>query len=487
MSVAGKTRENVVALTPGLLRMPDGAGENSPSEPPPIAPLIRRIAGALDQAGIPWLVLRNAEGLPSFTRYDVDLLTQPRFGGRVRRIVEEAACECGWQVAGRIRKRRYDCLMLLRRGGDGGLHFLPVDIFSALEFRGLVYLDAAVALRMRIRSPQGIWTLPAGAAAAITLLKEILPHGRIKENSRAAVAAGQIADASGFIGTLERAVGGALAADLAASVLRQQWEWSKDFHRAVRRAIRARTPFWALRYVHMWLANLRHAFRPGLSFVVCLAGPDGSGKTTLARGLAEAMFKRPFKACRYVHGNIGVLPRWRDVRAFLRARVRGGAGREAAGAGEDAGRGHPQALRGMMDPLPPLKSLLLASYYSLDLWLGRLVLRRWRSQWSLVLMDRSFYDYYYQLGHRRLPHSFLDWLSLLVPKPDLLVCIRRDARLIHEQKPELTVEEIEREQGILANLAERLPFACVLDGDAGAESVIQECQRRIFARLLPPP
>lgn len=458
-------------MEPGLLRMPSGLGENASGTPLPIEPFIRGLAERLDKAGLEWAVLRNAEGLPDFTRYDLDVLVRRRGRRAVLQHVEEAAVETGWRIAGRIRKVHYTCLMLIKGTVGDGLFFLPLDLFTALEYRGLRYLDAESVLQERIQTPRGIWTIPPGTAAAITLLKEWFPHGVLKANSRAAVQVQAAADPDRFCAALAAAVGPEQSSNLVHAVQRGDWRLSVPEARALRRAARLRNPGWLPGLFHAWAANLVHLFRPSLGFVVCLAGPDGSGKTTLAQGLAERTFKQPFKACRYIHGNIGVLPRFRDIRAFfLRRPV--------------AVLPEPQPLKGMMEPLPAWKSMVLAVYYALDLLLARPLVRRWRGQWTLVILDRSFYDYYYQLGHRGCPHGFLNALAVLIPKPDLLLCIAGDAEKIHTRKPELTPEEIRNEQELLRHLAARLPFGQTVDGTVGSPAMVAAGRHEILDRLL---
>ena len=52
----------------------------------PIAPLVRSLFGKFDAAGLSWVVLRNAEGLPEYTDNDIDLLVAPRDFGTAKAI-----------------------------------------------------------------------------------------------------------------------------------------------------------------------------------------------------------------------------------------------------------------------------------------------------------------------------------------------------------------------------------------------------------------
>jgi len=463
-------RPEDIQMRPGLLRMPEGLGENAPGVSLPIGPFVTSLAARLDEAGIPWAVLRNAEGLPDFTRYDVDLLTLPEHLSACTEWIRKCAEESGWQLAGRIEKRGYTCLMLMKGSVESGLFFLPLDIFTALEYRGLRYLDVADVLASRVRTPSGIWTVSSGMDAAITLLKEFFPHGVLKENSRASVQAQAAADSDGFQAALFSAIGADMTACWIEKVQQGDWTLSPGESKALRREVRRRTPGATGAMLDAVRQAVMHLFRPSLGQVVCLAGADGSGKTTLARELCRQTFKRPFKSCRYIHGNVGVLPRFRDMRAA----IRGG----AAVSPEAVQEGTP--LKGMMTPIPAWKSILLASYYAIDLCLAHLRLRRWRGQWSLVIMDRSFYDYFVQLGHRNCPKGYLRFLSALIPKPDLLLCLVGNADQIHARKPELTVEEIDREQVILRDMAERFSFGRLLDGGAGIEAMVAAGRREIL-------
>jgi len=462
-----------IPMRPGLLRMPEGLGENVPGDRLPIAPFIRLLVSRMDAAGILWAVLRNAEGLPDFTRYDVDLLLSPDALAPVVQLVRDCARKTGWHLAGTIRKRHYTCLMLMRGSVASGFFFLPLDLFTGLEYRGLRYLDTETVLNSRIRTPAGVWTVSLEMDAAITLLKELFPHGTLKENSRAGVQAYATAHPEAFQRSLATAVGPEMAAQLVEAVRRGNWSLSASEVRRLHRAARRRTPGWGRAYAHALWAAMSHLFRPSLGIVVCLAGADGSGKTTLAQGLAEQLFKRPFKAVRYSHGHIGVLPRFRDIRAFFR-------GSPSVSESPEAGR----PLKGMMKPIPAWKSILLATYYALDLNLARFRLRRWRGQWSLILMDRSFYDYFIQLGHRNCPWGYLRFLSALIPKPDLLLCLTGNANQIHARKPELTVEEIEREQILLQKMTEQFSFARLLDSGERIDAMVDAACGQVCSALF---
>lgn len=460
-------------LAPGLIPMPEGVGEHAQDAVLPMAPLMRAWFGALHTAGVRYAVLRNGERLPEYTNHDVDVLFHPRDLDVAVTWLEADAARLGWRIVGRMRKRGYLGLLLYGPVGQG--QFLPVDCFSALEQRGWVYADVDVVLASRVQTPAGVWVLEARITGELTLLKELLAGSVISRRKRERIRA-CLAEGGG------QSVLSALLGDEAVAACRMiaegDWPDEAALRASVCREIRRSRHFYLLeRLASAWRA-LSQCFDPSISFHLVIAGPDGCGKTTLARCVAERLYKRPFRACRYLKGRFGVLPQIRSVRERVRA------GGRRAHALRSSGEAPPETsdYSGMMTPLAPWKSMLLSGYYALDACLGRLLLRRWRAQWLFVVSDRSFFDYYYQLGHAHVPTWWLHMLGVLVPTPDLLVTIHRDAARIHAGKPELTVTEIEREQRCIAEEMARYANTLTLDGDAGVEECVEQLVGQIVQR-----
>jgi hypothetical protein len=138
---------------------------------------------------------------------------------------------------------------------------------------------------------------------------------------------------------------------------------------------------------------------------------------------------------------------------------------------------------GMIRPNSPGASLIYVLYYALDHFLGRLRMRRLRGQCGLLIFDRYFYDYYYQIGNRRTPRWFLQLCETLVPTPDLLVLLDRDPDQIFAAKPELAVAEIRLQQALIVRLFHGRPQARIVDGRAGLEPTVELVRRLVIASL----
>lgn len=210
-----------------------------------------------------------------------------------------------------------------------------------------------------------------------------------------------------------------------------------------------------------------------------LIGPDGSGKTTVARRLVERD-DLPFARRQLVRESLYVLPRLdRLVNWWDRRRP------SQPSAPEPAAEVRHSA---MVRPLAAWKSMAIATYHAADMFLGRPRLRRPRAEPWLLVFDRSFYDYSFLRGHGNLPGWYLRLLGPLVPPPDLLLYLERDPDAIYRDKPELSLDEIRRQQRAVEEIVRSRPFGETLRADGGVEATARQAaeaiRRRAIARSL---
>ena len=220
---------------------------------------------------------------------------------------------------------------------------------------------------------------------------------------------------------------------------------------------------------------------------VALIGPDGAGKTTIARRLQETL-PHPVK---YIYMGINpdssnhMLPTTRALHAIKRLC---GAKPDTAGP-----RSHDD-----VRPRGPVRGVLAGIKSGLGLVnrIGEECFREglvwhYRRRGYVVLLDRHFFADYYaydiagDMGRptlcRRI-HGFV--LSHLCRKPDLVVYLDAPAEVLLARKGEGTLELLERRRTEYLQLRDLMPAFRVVDANRPLSAVVEDVGRCIagFAR-----
>jgi predicted ATP-grasp superfamily ATP-dependent carboligase/thymidylate kinase len=217
--------------------------------------------------------------------------------------------------------------------------------------------------------------------------------------------------------------------------------------------------------------------RSGLT--VALIGPDGAGKTSVARRLAEVL--PPPVTYLYMGVNPDssnlLLPSTRLVHAIRRAR------------GSTPDTGGPRDSR-RPDRAPPTsrakrslrsaRSFLRLANRLAEEWQRALVASVQRRRGSIVIFDRHFFADYYaydvtapgrRSASRRL-HGFV--LARLYPKPDLVLYLDAPPETLLRRKGEGTLESLSRRRREYLELEQVMTNFAVVDADRPLDEVVSE-------------
>lgn len=217
-------------------------------------------------------------------------------------------------------------------------------------------------------------------------------------------------------------------------------------------------------------------------FTVALIGPDGAGKTTIARALERV----PELPAKYIYMGVNweasnhLLPTTRAMRAIRRAR----------GIRDSGG---PPERPATPPPARPLPRRLLRGTWTAFALVNRLA-EEWYRQllaWAyvrrgfVVVFDRHFFSDYHAhdvagRGHRtmdRRVHGFL--LAHVYPKPELVVFLDAPPEVLHARKGEGTLESLEQRRRDYLELAALAPRFVTLDAAQPLDEVVADAAAAI--------
>jgi thymidylate kinase len=223
-------------------------------------------------------------------------------------------------------------------------------------------------------------------------------------------------------------------------------------------------------------------------FTVSLIGPDGVGKTTVAKRV-EALFPYPIKSI-YMGLNISEanysLPTTRLWHTAVRPRLMKDGQLDPRGRRKRQHTSYSTRIPFYRCPDIIVRKTLGLSHELLEEWYRYLIAWIYEKRGYIVILDRHFlYDFFNFNGHRRDPiyewkrkiHNFV--LQLTVPEPELVICLDAPSEVIFKRKNEFDLDEIEIKREQYLQVGSLVKNFTIINANQNLDSVVSDVIDRI--------
>jgi thymidylate kinase len=409
----------------------------------------------LNENSVRYCVLRNFQQLPESTGgSDLDILVHEQdisgFLDRLKFWIKEN----GLQIVSVIEDRYGPKYCIANETWA-----VQIDVFKGAVRVGKTELIPSGVLFAHTEEYQGVKVLDPKAGAVLSFLKELFNNGECGQK---------------YIDELQgRFSGESIAPDLLSSfpspfrvMLNAHLN---DLSREHCRCLfgLANRKFCRSRFSGLRQKICRLFRQPGFS--VAFLGTDGSGKSTLIEGVMPVLNEAFHKAVYYEHMRPNCLPS--IARLF---------GKQENFEGPVTNP-HGSSTSGVFG------SLFRWAYYMLDYTIG-FYLKVWPKKairscaW---IFDRYYYDYLIDPHRARvsLPRWLLKAGQFLIPEPDIILCLGADSAMIHQRKPELPLEEVERQVRELKSFCDSHKRAVWIDTGKSIDESSQDALKAILGMM----
>ena len=434
--------------------------------------LIIKIFSALNDMNIPYVVLRNYEGLPGDVGHDIDLLVDENNIDNFKKIFIKTILLYEWSIVqNQSRFGFFSYIIISPKLSDLKIESLKWDIWAPITWIGIPWINSDTILANR-KLHSNLFYIPSSGAESASLIIKDLIHGKsIKKKYFEKIKRLCIKDPDNFSAVLLSFFGNSYVTTLKRWVIVEEWQKIQNSAPFLKRTLIKRSilkhPYNTFAgFIRFIIGHTCDYIRGRNRIIVSFLGPDGSGKSTISLNVMEAS-NDIFEDVRYYHGQFGYFPR---LSIFLPENKN----KDATEEKQD---------NNIIRPLGKLPSAIMIIYYSIEYLFGLLLIKIQRRKCDLVVFDRNYYDYVIQPGPFTMDSLLFKTLLLLMPKPDITVFLNSPANVIFKRKPELNVQEISRQQMICEQIIYNNSNSWIVDNTLPKEIVVQTIRSKIIEQI----
>jgi thymidylate kinase len=425
--------------------------ENAPSLQQVKGSVARSLIATLENQCKGYCILSGYDDLPDSFDTDIDFMVHIADFERMPQLIEHVARETNTRlfhtVGHELSARSYSLGFQLA----GTLVIVQPDSTADYRHFGLLWLRSQEVLRMRRWHPRGFWIPAAHHEFAYYLIKRL---NKLSFDAKHGLRLHRLylLDPAGCDQMIARYWKGPNRDCIRRMARSNDWHemesWIEEFrYELVHHPLES-----LLRRIlsgpeRAWHHIRRLAFPTG--GCIAVIGPDGAGKSAVIEAICE-QFRFAYHRVKCFHLRPKLLRPGKETHAPV----------------TDP---HGRPARGLL--LSVAKLLFMVA----DYWLGYLLqiapaMRR--SQ--LIVFDRYFYDVL--VDRKRIRYGGPAWLlkfaSAVIPRPDLVILLDAPPDMLWSRKQEVAFEEVVRQRSEYLRLAQRLPFARIVNAGQELPAVV---------------
>lgn len=444
------------------------------------AKALQAVFEALNKSGIPWLVLRNYEGLPWNNRSkDIDIGVKKRDFSKAYKVISKSLKEHQFSLFTDTKFQYAWCLNFFNVTDNFPCE-IKIDIVIPFVWRGAEIVSFEELYENKIS--HGDFYVPSRTYAGFMLwVKPLMTGGFIKDKYREDILHVIRNYPQEFFMLIQKKLGNNLFYQIKPILERGNLDETVKLKRQICYAayfvaLKKQPINTILSTIEHFFKELQRRFQRPKGSMITIIGPDGSGKSTVADHLKEALchiMSKDHHDVQIPHFRPNIFP---NLKKLL-------SGKSYDESKEEFTSPHRAAPAGL------LSSFFRLTYYWLDYVIGYwFFIRRHCVAGKIFIFDRYFYDFIVDPFRSRikLPNRILFLFLKITPKPDMAILLNCDSRTIYERKKELPQVEIERQLKIYNKLANKYSNFFVVDSNKSVDKIVNYVTREYIKRIAKP-
>ena len=408
----------------------------------PLSSVLVPFFEALDENKLPYCVCGNYERLPEFTSHDVDIWAEN--AEKAARLLYRTAERQGFEVHLVNKTDEGSNVFLHKTMDDGTIEFVRIDLMQRCAWLSVFPLVSAQNIKKDRRQLRMFYVPDPPVEASMQLLYPLITNGRVKDKYKELILAWLHHPT--LLNMSNRALGRRHAKRLVRQIEDEDWDGIASSVLRLRLSVMGRSVF-----ANMNAAGICTLFRTIKWYVrrlirhngllIVFLGPDGCGKSTLCERIPVVLQEAfmPGRVRRFYWRPM-LLPPIEKLLSIL-----GVKSRESQS---------PTVHQSTLPADNRIVSAIRFVYYWLDFVIGRVEFYSTWARGGIVCFDRYYHEFFVYPQRFRLnlglsvPKAFMP----LVPRPDLIFNLRADPGELMRRKPEISLNELERQLNAYSSL-----------------------------------